>query len=131
MSLANGSRTTPDSATRPGATRDALVAALASVEGVTAYPVAPDSATAGAAWPKWIQSTYDGTLGALPRDIYECLLTLPGSYTATTVDEGDRFRDQMANAVTSLGSIQFVEPAQITFNDRQTMPGLRLRLIVR
>lgn len=130
MSLANGSRLA-DSATRPGATRDALVAALASVEGVTAYPVAPDSATAGAAWPKWITSTYGGAVGSLPRDTYECLLTLPAAYTATTVDEGDRFRDQMVFAVWELGTVEFVEPAQITFNDRQTMPGLRLRLVVR
>lgn len=130
MSLANGSTRT-DTATRPGATRDALVATLATVDGITAYPVAPDSATAGAAWPKWIQTTYDGALCTLARDIYECLVTLPGSYTATTIDEGDRFRDSVAMALSAIATVQFVEPATITFNDRQTMPGLRLRVIVR
>lgn len=130
MSLANGG-ISRDTATRPGATRDALVAALASVDGITAYPVAPDQATAGAAWPKWIQTTYDADIGYLARDIYECLVTLPGAYVATTIDEGDRFRDSVAMALHPIARVQFAEPAQITFSDRQTMPGLRLRVILR
>jgi hypothetical protein len=120
-------RQTP--ATRPRATRSGLVDALASVDGLEAYNTAPAQATAGAAWPKWVQTTYDGKLDVLGRDVYEILVTLPASYAEQTVDEGDGYRDVVAFALMSDGArVTFAEPAQITFNDRQTMPGLRLRV---
>ena len=116
--------------TRPGAVRDELVAVLGTVDGITAYPTTPDQSTAGAAWPKWVQTTYDGPLCSLARDTYEILVTLPASYLADTVDQGDGFRDVVAYALSTVGSVQFAEPAQITFADRQTMPGLRLRMVI-
>jgi len=125
VSLANGS-----TKTRAQDVRAQLVAVLATVDGVTAYPVVPDQATAGAAWPKWIQTTYDGTLCTLSHDTYDVLVTLPASYVATTVDEGDAFRDAVASALLSSGLVvQFAEPVQVTFNDKQTMPALRLRIV--
>ena len=102
--------------------------ALGTVPGLTAYPLAPDQATAGAAWPKWVQTTYDGHLDTLGLDTYEVLVTLPASYAEQTVDEGDGFRDVVAFALLGVARVTFAEPAQITFNDRQTMPGLRLRI---
>jgi hypothetical protein len=104
------------------------VAALAGVDGLEAYPTAPAQATAGAAWPKWVQTTYDGKLDTLGVDTYEILVTLPASYAEQTVDEGDGYRDLVAFALMSVARVTFAEPAQITFNDRQTMPGLRLRV---
>jgi len=130
MSLANGGRTTADPV-RPATFRDRLVAALAAVDGIEAYPTAPDQATAGAAWPKWIETTYDGDLCSLARDTYEVIVTLPGSYAAHTVDQGDGFRDVVAFALIPIARVTFAEPAQITFNDRQTMPGLRFRVVLR
>lgn len=115
-------------ATRPQDARSGLVSALATVEGLAAYPVAPNQATAGAAWPKWVQTTYDGHLDVMGRDTYEILVTLPASYAEQTVDEGDAFRDIVAFALMPVARVTFAEPAQITFNDRQTMPGLRLRV---
>ena len=134
MSLANGSADPMDEAgprSRAQDTRSRIVAALATVDGVTAYPVVPDQATAGAAWPKWVQTTYDGRLCSLARDTYECLVTLPASYLATTIDQGDAFRDVVAHALMGIGSVEFAEPVQITFNDKQTMPGLRVRLVTK
>jgi len=127
MSLANGSAGT--TATRAQDTRSALVAALATVQGITAYPVVPDQATAGAAWPKWIQTTYGGHLCTLAVDTYEVLVTLPAGYVATTVDQGDAFRDAVAFAVMKVGRVEFVEPRTITFQDKQAMPGLRIRVV--
>lgn len=115
-------------ATRPREARSGLVAALAGVDGLQAYPTAPAQATAGAAWPKWVQTTYDGHIDTLGRDTYEILVTLPASYAEQTVDEGDGFRDVVAFALLPVARVVFAEPAQITFNDRQTMPGLRLRV---
>jgi hypothetical protein len=126
MSLAR-----PESRTRAQDTRSAIVAALATVTGITAYPVVPDQATAGAAWPKWVQTTYDGPLCTLARDTYEALVTLPASYVATTVDQGDAFRDNVAAALRHVGRVEFAEPVQISFQDKQSMPGLRLRVVVK
>lgn len=130
MSLATGGHRTRTSAARAGDVRAALVAVLATIDGITAYPVAPDQATAGAAWPKWIQTLYTGgKLAVLAVDTYEVLLTLPASYLAVTVDQGDAFRDVVSDALRPVVRVESVEPAQITFNDRQTMPGLRLRVV--
>lgn len=128
MSLADGVATT--SSTRPGQTRQAIVDALGAIPGLTAYACAPDQATAGAAWPRWQQTTYDGRLCDLAVDTYDVLVTLPADYQATTVDEGDGYRDVVALALIELGRVQYAEPVRITFNDNQAMPGLRLRLTI-
>lgn len=125
MSLATGT-----TSTRPAQTRQAIVDALGAIDGLTAYASAPDQATAGAAWPRWQQTTYDGRLCELAQDTYDVLVTLPADYLATTVDEGDGYRDVVALALIALGRVQYAEPVSITFNDRQAMPGLRLRLTI-
>jgi len=66
----------------------------------------------------------------LARDSYDVLVTLPGDYLATTVDEGDGFRDVVGLRLNSLGRVEYAEPVSIAFADRQTMPGLRFRLTV-
>lgn len=129
MSLANPATTT--TAERPGDTRSAIVAALDAIDGLTGYPLVPDQATAGAAWPRWVNTTYDGPLGTLSRSSYDVLVTLPADYAATTVDQGDAFRDVVALALLGIGErVEYAEPVQVTFADRQTMPGLRLRLVI-
>src|SRR5262245_16165131 len=112
--------TAEEPATRPGATRAAIVAELATVPGLTATTAAPDQATAGAAWPRWIQTTYDGHLCTLARDQYDVLVTLPADYLATTVDQGDGFRDTVALVLVRLGRVAYAEPVSIAFQDRQT-----------
>lgn len=118
---------------RAGATERAdIVAALDGIVGLTAYPVAPDQATAGAAWPRWVQTTYDGHLCTLAVTTWEVYVTLPADYVATTVDQGDAYRDEVALVLASaIGRVEYAEPVAIQFNDRQTMPGLRLRLTTR
>jgi hypothetical protein len=125
MSLATGT------STRPGLTRQAIVDALGAIPGLVAYASAPDQATAGAAWPRWQQTTYDGRLCELAVDTYDVLVTLPADYASTTVDEGDGYRDVVAMALIGMGArIQYAEPVRITFTDNQAMPGLRLRLTI-
>jgi hypothetical protein len=111
-------------------TRAAIVEALAAIPGITSYPVVPDQATTGAAWPRWVQTTYDGALCRLAKDTYEVFVTLPGDYLEHTVDQGDGFRDTVALALSLLGRVEYVEPVQIQFQDQQAMPGLRLRLTI-
>lgn len=116
--------------TRPAASRESLVAVLEGIEGISASSSAPDQATAGAAWPRWVQTTYDGHLCTLARDTYEVLVTLPGSYLEETVDQGDAFRDLVGLELAKVARVQWVEPVSITFGDRQSMPGLRYRLTI-
>lgn len=127
MSLAtgriNGARVAPD-------TRAALVAALASVEGIAADSLAPDQATAGSAWPRWVQTTFRGALCELALHEYDVFVVLPADYAAHTVDNGDRLRDAVAPALLALQGvvIDYAEPVQVTFSDSQAMPGIRFRV---
>ena len=109
-------------------TRQALVDALDTVDGLTGYPVAPDQATAGAAWPKWVQSTYAGHLCDTQEDTWEVFAVLPADYAPETVDQGDELRDRVAPVLVALGPVQYAEPVAIAFNDNQSMPGLRFRM---
>lgn len=123
----------PDDSTVTTSTnsRDAIHRALRDIAGLTAYRVMPDQATAGAAWPRWIETRYDGALCRLARDTYEVLVTLPADYAATTVDQGDAYRDVVALALVSLGRVEYADPVLIQFADsQQSMPGLRFRLTV-
>jgi len=131
MSLRNGAVSLSAPAGRAGSARSAIVSALQSVEGITAYPVNPDSPVAGAAWPNWVQNTYNGRLCETAVRTYEILVTLPAAYIADTVDQGDAFVDTVAQALTGIGVVTFAEPVLIPFQDRQTMPGLRLRFTYR
>ena len=131
MSLANP--TTTNGAVR-GAGADSrakLVAALATVPGLLASSSVPDQATAGAAWPRWVQTTYSGRLCELSVHEYDVVVVLPADYAATTVDQGDVFRDLVAPVLNRVGSIAYAEPTLVAFNDNQTMPGIRFRVTCR
>lgn len=110
-------------------TRAALVAALDTVDGLTGYPAAPDQASAGAAWPKWIQTTFTGHLAPSGGvDTWDVFAVLPADYAPTTADEGDTLRDQLAPVLERLGSVQYAEPVALAFADNQAMPAVRFRL---
>lgn len=117
---------------RSATTRATLTAALGTVPGVTAYPNVPDQPVAGAGWVKLVQVTYNaGPFCAPGAYTYEVFLTLPADYLAETVDQGDEFLDVLVPALWPLVVVQYAEPVAIQFNDRQSMPGLRLRVITR
>jgi len=105
-----------------------LVDALGAVPGLTAGRYSPDVATAGSAWPRWVQSTYAGSLCDPARDEFDVYAVLPADYLETTTDEGDTFRDAIEPALWAVGQISYAEPVAIQFNDQQTMPGLRFRV---
>lgn len=110
--------------------RQSLVDAMNGVPGVVAGIAAPDVATAGASWPRWVQSTYHGKLCDVVQDTYDVFVVLPGDYLATTVESGDNFRDLIEPVLMRLASITYSEPVAVQFNDSQTMPGLRFRVTV-
>lgn len=128
MSLATPSPATT-AADRPRATRAAIVDALNTVDGLTGYHTTPDQPVAGAAWPRWTETTYNGPLCTLARSSYDVLITLPADYVADTVDQGDGYRDVVAYALLTVGTVASAEPRTLTFGDT-AMPGLLLRLVV-
>lgn len=118
----------PSRAAVAGSTRKALVDALSMVPGLSAGSNAPDVATAGSAWPRWVQTTYAGHLCDLTADEYDVYVVLPGDYLDTTVDQGDTFRAEVEPALLTVARIQWAEPVSIQFQDQQNMPGLRFRV---
>lgn len=128
MSLANPVRAASASVAD---SRAALVEALAGVAGVTATPVAPDSATDGAAWPAWTETTFDGHLGDPSRHAFSVYVVLNGSEPNTTVDQADGLITAIAPALVGVAIVEAVEPVQITFGDQTVMPGLRFRVTTR
>ena len=127
MSLA----TRPEPLAASADTRAALVAALSTVQGLSASRAAPDVPTAGAAWPVWTQTTYAGRLGAPAVHTYDVYVILPAGYLPSTVDQADGLRDQVAAALWPAGTVQSTEPVSVQFDDSATMPGIRARVIMR
>lgn len=111
--------------------RDLIVAALATVPGLSASPHIPDVPTAGAAWPVWVQSTFDGVLAVPGRATYDVYVLLPGDYVTTTVESGDGLLGQVCGALWQVTVVQLAEPVQVRFDNQTTMPGLRLRVLMR
>lgn len=132
MSLANGALR-PVAASADPDTRDRLVGALGTVPGLVASGSAPDQATPGAAWPRWVQTTYAGKLCTVREDVYDVLVIVPASDNATSVDDGDTTRELVAPVLMSTPGVElaYAEPVAVAFNDRQTMPGVRFRVTVR
>lgn len=111
--------------------RDLIVAALATVPSLSATPQLPDVPTEGAAWPVWVQSTFDGVLALPGRATYDVYALLPAAYAATTVETADGLLGQICRALWQVTVVQLAEPVQVRFDNQTTMPGLRLRVMMR
>lgn len=111
--------------------RAALVDALSGVPGVTATPTAPDSATAGAAWPAWTETAFNGHVADPSRHSFSVYLVLDGAQMETTVAQADRAISAIGPALVGVAIVAAVEPVQITFGDQTIMPALRFRVTTR
>lgn len=107
------------------------MAALDGVGTIHATPAAPDSPTAGAAWPQWTQTTFDGHLCAPSRYAFSVYVVLPAGDAETTVAAGDQAVTDAAPALRRVADIDAAEPVLITFGDSTTMPGIRFRVTTR
>lgn len=116
--------------TTPG--RQAVVDALATVDGLTPTPAMPDSPQAGSAWPVWVESRYRA--GKLSRPFvptYEVRVILPAAYHPDTVEAGELLADQVAAALSKVGDVDVAEPVTVVFEQNQTaMPGVMARVTV-
>ena len=111
--------------------RSANGVALGTVEGLTASPNVPDGPTEGAAWPVWVQTLFDASLGQPGRATFDVYVLLPAGYATTTVETADGLLGQVVGALWQLCVVQLAEPVNVRFETNQTMPGLRLRVQMR
>lgn len=109
------------------AARQAILDALATIEGVTPYPSMPDVATAGAAWPSWTETTTTRAklAHALTRT-YEVVVVLPADYLPETVDEAEGFDAELAAVLLTVGPFDRITPAMVTFDDNNAMPAIQI-----
>ena len=127
MSLASPTRAAPRTAQDA---RTGLVEALAAA-GLAAGPVAPDSATEGAAWPQWTATEYNGHLCSPSQFTFSVYVVLGAADPRATVTQADALEARVAPELFRVGIVQTTEPVLITFGDKTTMPGIRFRVVTR
>jgi hypothetical protein len=124
LGLATTQTVSPDS-------REAILGALLGVPGLITYPTVPETPSEGASWPVWVQTTFDGVLALPGRPTYDVYVLLPAGHPTETVEKGDGLLGQVATALWPIGAITLAEPVSVRFENQTTMPGLRLRLVMR
>lgn len=121
----------PRAITGPTDARARIVAALGAVPGLVPAPNVPDVPTHGAAWPAWVQTTFTGVLAVPGVPAYDVYVLLPAGYRQDTVEQGEQLLAQVVAALWSVGQVQLGEPVSVRFDNSQTMPGLRIRLVMK
>jgi hypothetical protein len=107
--------------------RDAIVAALNSVEGISASSATPAPIVAGSAWPVWQNLEWSTRGTTLNR--WQVFAALPNPNQQGTTDRGDELLHQLADALWPLGKVTIVEPMQWTVEPgQQAVPVLRFGL---
>lgn len=79
-------------------TRDQIVAALASVPGLSPSPTTPETIVDGSAWPAWVSTTWLNTQGAVRTRWYIFVALTAGDREATAL-EGDPLVEAVGNAL--------------------------------
>jgi hypothetical protein len=109
--------------------RQMIADVLASVEGLIASPSNPDTVIAGGAWPRWVQTTFEGRLCDDQNVQWDVFVCLPAGYLPDTVEVGDQLVPAVATVLANLGDVELCEPVTIGFDDQTSTPGLRFRLV--
>jgi hypothetical protein len=110
-------------------TRQDIVAALATVEGVEASDVTPDNIVAGAAWPVWSSSTW--VTSCYWRTQWYVFVALTHGQTDATSAEGDPLVDAVGDVLAGIGlggliCEPWVWPVEV---GGQTVPVLRFTAV--
>lgn len=107
--------------------RAQIIAALENVTGLIPGEASPNSPVAGAAWPRWVQSRFNGKLHYVAVSEYDVCVVLPAGMAETTIDAADGLVDSVADALLKIGTIEFCQPVSFTFDEGTTMPGIQFR----
>lgn len=107
-------------------TYDAIVEALATVDGLNPSREPPDVPAPGSAWPAWGGAS-SGTYCAL-TDRWLVYVILPNATRRNTLDSADQLVDAVWAALLDVGEVSDVAPGEVTINDPantgQTLPVL-------
>lgn len=112
------------------AARDAIAAALDSVDGLAGYAYPPPVAGPGAAWPQWVGAELTHTLAGpvLAADEWDVLIVLAAGDGDATGEDLDAVLPAACAAVAGLGRLDRVDAAAVQVADGATVPAIRLRL---
>jgi hypothetical protein len=111
-------------------TRDAIVRALSTVEGLNPVTTAPAVPAPGSAWPIWTGAgpgTYCGLV-----DRWWVMVILPNATNAQTMEAADPLVDVVWARLLDVGEVSDVVPADVTITDPAgsggALPALRYLL---
>jgi len=110
-------------------TRQQIVDALANVTGLIPTDTTPPAPMPGASWPRWVQSRFNGKLHYTVSSEYDVLVVLPAGTLETTVEAAGGLVDEAGEALMKIGTVSYVQPVNIMFQNGESMPGLSFRLI--
>ena len=109
-------------------TRDAIVAALATVPGLTPSPTKTGPISPGDAWPVWTATRWANTVpGGVRLGSWYVLIALPDAGLDVTTAEADALVETIGAALIGAGlQIDVVEPARTQVTDTSSgVPVLR------
>jgi hypothetical protein len=111
-------------------TRDAIAAALSSVDSVTGQPTQPDVVVPGVGWPQWTSAAVDAYCTL--RSTWHVIVALPNPDLFTALDAADPLVDLVWAALLDVGEVALAEPVTIKIADPaaagQDVPGLQFTL---
>lgn len=111
-------------------TRDAIVAALATVPELAPSSTQPDVVVAGAAWPVWRSTVWRNQVRDGVRDLsWYAVVVLPNASRDATVAEADPIVETIGQALADaeLGVLS-VAPTSIAVSNGDPIPALRYTL---
>ena len=109
--------------------RDAIKAALDTVEGVTGRTHEPANKAPGVGWPRLTGTTPDGVLCSPWRLAYDVFVLLPNNHPTASEDAVEGLLVPIAEALSEVGDVVEAAPYLIQFDDTQTVPGIRVQII--
>ena len=110
--------------------RQRVVDALATVEGVNVHASAPDTIGPFDAWPAWESGQYrNGKLTQPITHTFSVFVVLPATYLPDTITSGDELAEPLMIALHKVGDVDLAEPVLIPVgNNATTLPAIRVRV---
>src|SRR5579864_6523283 len=100
--------------------REALAAALSTVDAVTGYAMQPGTIGFGDAWPVW--NSTEWTTPCLEATTYNVFVAIPAGDLTSTTEAIARVRDGVHDALTTVrnATVQRAEPVQLAVNEQSS-----------
>lgn len=114
-------------------TREEIATALGSVAGLSSSPSRPPTPTAGAAWPQWRSTRYDGGRADGPTETsWYVYVVVGGGTVESSIDASDPLVATVSAALFGLAGaaggqlvVELVEPIRLATDAGAGIPALR------